>query len=141
MLITGPSCRQRKSKGWAKQLLYALAASLTPKPHYLWIDIFNTMNGTDFRLLLLPVSHPVLNTIELMWGQIKRYVRDNNCDFTSLTSGNLQNRRYRRKIQEHGMLPFSTHRNMPPNNGRADELLLKYEEGNADDKGEPWGSG
>ena len=79
MLIIGPSGRQRKQKGSTKQLLYALAASLTPTPHYLaqeWIDTFNTTNGTDIRLLLLPEAHPVLNPIELMWGRIKRYVWD-----------------------------------------------------------------
>ena len=78
----------------------------------------STMNGTDIRLLLLPVAHPVLNPIELMWGQIKRYVRDNNCDFTITHIRELAEQKYRSKIQEHGMLPFSTHGNMPPNNGR-----------------------
>ena len=33
MLIIGPSVRGRKQKGWTKQLLYAIAASLMPKPH------------------------------------------------------------------------------------------------------------
>ena len=52
----------------------------------------STMNGTDIRLLLLPVAHPVLNPIELMWGRIKRYVRDSNCDFTMSHIRELQNR-------------------------------------------------
>ena len=58
------------------------------------------MNGTDIRLLLLPVAHPALNHIELMWGQIKRYVRDNNCDFTITHIRELAEQKYRSKIQE-----------------------------------------
>ena len=82
MIVIGPSGRPRKNKGWTKQTLYALAKELTPKPRYLVQDWIDAANGTDIRLLILPVAHPMLNPIELMWGQIKRYVRENNREFT-----------------------------------------------------------
>ena len=137
MIIIGPSGRQRKQKGWTKQLLYALAASLTPKPHYLaqeWVDTFNTMNGTDIRLLLLPVAHPVLNPIELMWGQIKRYVRDNNCDFTMSHIRELAEQKIQEQDSRAWNASFQHTWKYATQQWQADEMLLEDEEGSADDE-------
>ena len=72
MIVIGLSGRPHKNKGWTKQMLYALAKELTPKALYLvqdWIDVYNAANGTDIRLLILPVAHHLLNPIELMWAK------------------------------------------------------------------------
>jgi transposase len=76
--------RGRKRSGWPKQAMYQLACEMKPKPQYLfheWCKSFNSAHGTDITVLLLPVAHPVLNPIELLWGQIKRYVRSHNHQF------------------------------------------------------------
>jgi len=71
----------RASRGWPKQELYSLACELKPKPRYLfheWVKSYNEAHGTNITALLLPVAHPILNPIEMMWGQIKRFVRSRN---------------------------------------------------------------
>jgi len=74
----------RRRKGWSKQTLYALAQELKPQPQYLiheWTKACNEAHGSDVTVLVLPVAHPILNPIELMWSQLKKYVRQNNHDF------------------------------------------------------------
>lgn len=66
-------------------MLFALASEMRPKPAFLaqqWVNEFNASKGSDVKFLLLPVTHPVLNPIELMWSLIKRHVRANNHEFT-----------------------------------------------------------
>ena len=80
--VRGGSSRRRK--GWAKQSLYALAFEMKPKPQYMvheWTKAFNAAHGTNITVLLLPVAHPVLNPIELIWNQLKRHVRQENHEF------------------------------------------------------------
>jgi len=63
----------------------SLGRNVHPWPQYLaqkWINDFNAAHGTDIKFLLLPVAHPILNPIELMWSHLKRHVRQHNRDFT-----------------------------------------------------------
>ena len=57
-----------------------------PKPKYCiqqWFDDYNKENpGRVFKVLLLPVAHPLLNPIEMMWNQIKAFVRKWNFTYT-----------------------------------------------------------
>ena len=50
------------------------------------------------------------------------------------TSGNLQNIRYRSKIQEQWNASFQHTWKYATQQWQAEELLLEYEEGNADDE-------
>jgi len=42
---------------------------------------YNKIHKTDLKLLMLPVAHPELNPIELMWSGIKKHVRTHNKTF------------------------------------------------------------
>lgn len=69
------------STGWSKAELLRRAADLKPAPKYRvheWVAEFNAENNTDIKLLILPVAHPILNPIELLWGDVKCFVRKNN---------------------------------------------------------------
>ena len=49
-------------------------------PHYIVQDIVEKFPRTDVKLIILPVHHPELNPIELIWSQIKQHVRANNIE-------------------------------------------------------------
>jgi len=73
--------RTTTRKGWTKQALLVLAHEMRPKPQYMiwkWTREFNEAHETDVVPLLLPVAHPTLNPIEMLWGQIKQFVAANN---------------------------------------------------------------
>ena len=83
-LTPNASGRVSKRRGWSKQAMMALATAMKPKPQYMvnaWARKWNELHGTDIVVHLLPVAHPILNPIELMWGQIKQFVRQRNTDF------------------------------------------------------------
>ena len=82
------------------------------------------MNGTDIRLLLLPVAHPVLNPIELMWGRIKRYVRDNNCNFTMSHIRELAEHKIQEQDSRAWNASFQHTWKYATQQWQADELLL-----------------
>jgi len=80
--VAGGSMRRRNV--WPKQAMYALAAGMKPKPQHLvheWTKSFNETHGANTTVLILPVAHPVLNPIELIWTQLKRHVRQGNHDY------------------------------------------------------------
>ena len=90
------------------------------------------MNGTDIRLLLLSV---VLDPIELMWGRIKRYERDNNCDITMSHIRELAEQKIQEQDSRARNASFQHTWKHATQQWQAEELLLEYEEGNADDTG------
>jgi len=49
---------------------------------YDWVRIYNEEKGTDIKINILPIAHPRLNAIELMWNWLKSWVVCNNFDFT-----------------------------------------------------------
>lgn len=80
----GQNGKARKTKGMSVAALQTLATSLKPEPVFLvfeWVKQWNRTHNATIDLLFLPVAHPQLNPIELMWSQIKRYVRTNNKDW------------------------------------------------------------
>ena len=92
------------------------------------------MNGIDIRLFLLPVAHLVLNPIELMWGRIKRYVRDINCGFTMSHIRELAEQKIQEQDSRAWNASFQHKWKYATQQWQAGELLLEYEEGNADDE-------
>jgi hypothetical protein len=42
------------------------------------VDNWNEDQGTDIKILLLPVAHPRLNHIELIWSRVKTHMASNN---------------------------------------------------------------
>jgi hypothetical protein len=52
---------------------------------YDWIADWNSSYGTDIRINTLPVVHPQLNPIELIWNWTKVYVKSNNHEFSIRT--------------------------------------------------------
>jgi hypothetical protein len=64
--------------------LFEICYNNKPIPKYVvWENMkeCNKINNTDLKLLMLPVAHPELNPIELMWSGIKKHVRNNNKTF------------------------------------------------------------
>lgn len=47
-----------------------------------WVDAYNKKNNTDIRVNYLPVAHPQLNPIEMLWNWLKSYVATNNKTFS-----------------------------------------------------------
>ena len=71
--------RRKKSK---HQLL-AFAPSIYPSPQYNIQKITDNFNTKSFqiKILFLPVAHPELNPIEMVWGFIERTVAAQNMTF------------------------------------------------------------
>ena len=66
-----------------KQDLLIRARSIYPSPKYKIQKIADEFSSEDFciKILFLPVAHPELNPIELVWGNIKRAVASRNLLF------------------------------------------------------------
>jgi len=68
-----------------KAALWALCTINKPAKKYLihqWLQAWNDEHGTDIRLNTLPVAHPQLNPIEMVWSWIKTHVATNNHDYS-----------------------------------------------------------
>ena len=65
------------------QELLDYARKIYPSPKYKIQKIADKYEEGDFKIvvLFLPVAHPELNPIEMVWGQIKRKVASKNMDF------------------------------------------------------------
>ena len=75
--------KMRTVKGYTKYELLQISSQNRPEGRYEVVRIierFNLVEQTDVRVLVLPVAHPQLNPIELVWSDVKRYVRSNNFD-------------------------------------------------------------
>jgi transposase len=59
--------------------LWPIADALRPEP-MTKAEVLCTAKGVI--LVFLPVGHPELNPIELVWAQVKSYIRRNNSEFT-----------------------------------------------------------
>lgn len=66
-------------------LLYEMCRQRKPPKQFLlldWVTLWNATHGTDIRVNYLPVAHPQLNPIEMMWNWLKSYVRRENKNFS-----------------------------------------------------------
>ena len=109
-------------------MLWAHALASKPKAQYLvheWAREFNAASGTNITVLLLPVAHPALNPIEVMWGQIKRYVRDNNHTFKMDEIAHLAKERKEQQGSDAWTAAFKHTWDYAVSQWRADELLLE----------------
>lgn len=129
----GPATHRRK--GWSKQALWALAQEMRPKPQYLvhrWCAEFNVAHSSDIKVLLLPVAHPILNPVEVMWSQVKRYVRSHNSDFNMERIKSLAEDIQRAQGPTEWAASFNHTWRYATAQWMADELILDEEE-SADD--------
>ena len=128
--------RERVLTGWPKQALFAKAASMKPAPQFLvqkWVDSYNSANGTDVKVLFLPVAHPQLNPIETMWSLIKQFVRQHNRLYDMHAIWRLAAER-RDSLDAAAWAALYGHmRKYAIDQWEADELLLKQEETDAED--------
>ena len=127
----------RRRKGWSRQAMWALATELRPKPQYLvhtWAKRFNEEHGTNVTVLILPVAHPVLNPIELIWTQLKQYVRQHNSehDMARIRAFVLEKQTTQGASQWESVCEHS--RKYAVEQWKADELVL--EEGAVEDSNE-----
>lgn len=79
-----------------KPQLWAICELNRPKKRFAifdWLGAWNMEHGTDIRVLFLPVGHPQLNPIELIWSNIKQFVASNNHDFSMATIERLTRQR------------------------------------------------
>ena len=68
-----------------KPSIFAIAHANPPQVRWLifdWLAEWNTKHNTDIKLNALPVAHPTLNPIEMLWNWLKRHVATNNHDFS-----------------------------------------------------------
>jgi transposase len=88
MLLDDPFTYQaphgtRTQQGYTKNALLLICEKHMEnvKPQYNsweWACQFNEKNNTDIKVLYLPVAHPQLNPIEMVWNRIKTHVRQHN---------------------------------------------------------------
>jgi transposase len=77
----GNKRRRRVRKGFLKPMLLHIARELAPTKVMKiteTVNKYNTENNTDIRILLLPIAHPQLNPIELVWSWVKVEVAKRN---------------------------------------------------------------
>lgn len=77
------------SCGCSKQYLLEIVNNNRIPPRYKVQDIVKKYPNTDVSLIILPVHHPELNPIELMWAQIKNHVRSNNVELRQAAAEDL----------------------------------------------------
>lgn len=68
-------------KKWKKEMLWCMIDKVKPVPKLKITEIiekFNEQHMKTINYLILPIAHPILNPIEVMWAGVKKYVRDNN---------------------------------------------------------------
>ena len=66
--------------GCTKRYLWTVVQENRIIPRYKVVDLVEKYPRTDIKVIILPVHHPELNPIELMWNQIKYHVRSNNVE-------------------------------------------------------------
>lgn len=125
----------RKRKGWSKQALYALAQSMKPRPQYMvheWAKRFNVEHGTNITVLILPVAHPALNPIELIWTQLKQFVRQSNHEHDMAKIRELALQKQAQLGADAWKAVCEHSRRYAVEQWRADELILIDDEATAD---------
>ena len=70
----------RECRGCTKAYLWSLVKANGIPPRYKVAKLVENYPNTDCKLIILPVHHPELNPVELMWCQIKKHVRAENVD-------------------------------------------------------------
>ena len=68
-----------------KPFIWALCQERKPLRKYKimeWLQEWNELHDTDIIVNILPIAHPQLNPIELIWNWIKTYVKTHNHDFS-----------------------------------------------------------
>jgi transposase len=74
-----------RRNGMLKSELYRIAREVAP-PKQLRLQVtvnrWNERNQTDIKILLLPIAHPQLNPIEMVWSWVKVEVGKRNKSFT-----------------------------------------------------------
>ena len=80
--------RVRTRKGFLRTMLLNIAKDMAP-PKVMRVtetlNQWNTEHNTDIKILLLPIAHPQLNPIELVWSWVKTEVAKRNKDFKMKT--------------------------------------------------------
>jgi hypothetical protein len=68
-----------------KMEVYAICQDNKPKKMFAlfdWIKDWNESYNTDIQINILPIAHPELNPIEIIWCWLKTWVASNNHQFT-----------------------------------------------------------
>lgn len=73
----------RTSRNITKNLMLSWATEIAPAPKYMAQDLADQFTEGDFliKILMLPVAHPELNPIELVWAYMKNKIAFHNFDF------------------------------------------------------------
>jgi len=79
----------RECMGVTKRYLWELVKKNKIPPRYKVVKLVESFPNTDVTVIFLPVHHPELNPIELMWNQIKSYVRSNNVGLNQAAAEDL----------------------------------------------------
>lgn len=71
------------SRKITKNLMFEHAQTIAPAPKYRAQDLADQFEDGEFsiKILMLPVAHPELNPIELVWAYMKNYVAFHNFKF------------------------------------------------------------
>lgn len=80
--------RVRTRKGFLRTMLLSIAKDMAPPKVMRVTKTLNQWNidhNTDIKILLLPIAHPQLNPIELVWSWVKTEVAKRNKDFKMKT--------------------------------------------------------
>ncbi len=96
-----------------KNQIWAICQLNKPKKEFmlsLWVAAWIREHNVDIKVLYLPVAHPQLNPIELMWNWLKSYVARNNHSFSMIDIERLTRQRlaelgavYCKKAFEHSL--------------------------------------
>lgn len=73
------------NKAIKKDDVWAFCYERKPKKKFLlpeWVDAYNKANNKDIRVNYLPVAHPQLNPIEMLWNWLKTDVAAKNKTFS-----------------------------------------------------------
>ena len=86
------------------------ARKIYPAPKYKIQKIADKFTSADFniKILFLPVAHPELNPIEIVWGRVKRAVARNNLTF-QLAAVEQETKRQVDNISAHDFKKFANH--------------------------------
>ena len=134
--VTLASGNVRQQKGMSKAFLLALAEKYKPQKKYKifeWVKQWNGEKGTDIQVNVLPIAHPQLNPIEMVWCWLKSYVKSNNHDFSMPTIERLAKERVNQLGAEYWAKAFAKMREFADDCWTTDEQLLDESEHQIED--------
>ena len=134
----GELCTNESLAPLQKKYLWVLCQANKPEKQiklFDWLHDWNEAHGTDIRLNILPIAHPQLNPIELVWNWVETHVGTNNHDFSMSSIHDLAQAKAATIDSVMWTKACDKADRIAADNAAADDIMLDGAEGEGEDDG------